>query len=75
MRPAPMPSGALQQAHHGERRDRLAAAAFADEPERLPARDLERDALDGGIRPAARREVDAEVVDGEEGVEVMRGTS
>ena len=50
-----------EDAEHGERRDALAAAGLADEAERLPRRDVERDAVDGVHLPARRLEPDAEV--------------
>ena len=40
--PAGDPPGRLQQLQDRERRDRLAAARFADQPERLALADLER---------------------------------
>ena len=57
-----------EQLQDGQRRDRLARAAFADQGQRLAAVQCERDTLDGldrvGAAPAAER--DAQVVDFEQ---------
>ena len=53
------------QDHTADRR--LAAAGFADEPERLAALDGKADAVHGADEAAAGVEGDAEVLDGEEG--------
>ena len=49
-----------------ERGDALPAARLADDPERLARRDVEGDPVDGVDEPAARPELDVEVLDGEE---------
>ena len=46
-----------------ERRDALAAARLADDPERLARRDVERDPVDGVDRPALGPELDLQVLD------------
>ena len=48
--------GAGQQAHDGERGDGLAAARFADEPERLAGRDREAHTVDDALIAAFRVE-------------------
>ena len=69
-------AGGLVQAQERAADGRLAASGLADEPERLAALDLERDAVDGlhvadvavHDDPASDREPDAEVVDLDERV-------
>ena len=56
-------AAAGQQAHHRERRDRLAAAGLADEAQRLAALDLERHVAHRVQRAARRGDVDAEALD------------
>ena len=55
-----------QQSHQRQRRDRLAAAGFADEPERLAALQRKADAAHGLRRAAAGVEANAEIVDGDQ---------
>ena len=50
-----------------ERRDALAAARLADDPERLAGRDVERDAVDSVHGAAPRPELDVQVLDRESG--------
>ena len=54
MRPAGDAAGRLHQPHDRQRGHRLAAARFADQPERLAGANLEADVVDGR-RPAPRR--------------------
>ena len=62
-----------QELQHGERRDRLARAGFADQRHRLALGDVEGDVVDGGDGLAALREGDGEVADGEEGLRSKGG--
>ena len=55
--------GGRKQAHQRERSHRLAAAGFADEPERLAGFDVERHVAHRMQRAARRRDVDREPVD------------
>src|SRR5205814_4858791 len=65
------------QAHDRERGDRLAAARLADDAERLPALERERDAVDCVHLALARPEEGAEVVDLEQAhyASLVRGSS
>src|SRR3569833_3890542 len=56
-----------QEVHHRLRRHLLAGAAFADDGERLAARERKRLAAHGVQDAVAEREIDAEVVDLEQG--------
>src|SRR5581483_9411200 len=60
-------SAVRQQSHQRQRRDRLAAAGFADEPERLAALQRKTDAAHGLRRAAAGVEADAEIADFDQG--------
>src|SRR5205823_15047988 len=60
------PPGPGQQAEQRKRRDALSATRLADDPQRLARCDLERDAVDRVDGAAARPELDAEIVDGEQ---------
>ncbi len=55
-----------QEPHDGQVRDGLAAARFADEPERLALVEIEGDAVDGEDALVMSSEANEEVVDGEE---------
>ena len=55
-----------REAHQRHRRDALAGAGLADDPEHLAALELERDAVDRAHDAVLRREVDLQVVDVEE---------
>ena len=52
----------------GQVRDALAAARFADDPQRLPGRQFKRHAIDRAHQAIVRLEVDVEVFDGEQRV-------
>ena len=56
----------LQEAHHGQRSDRLAGAAFADQAQRLALGQLQRDAVDDARPARICAEADDEIVDGED---------
>ena len=56
----------LQQAHHRQRCDRLAGAAFADQAQRLGFAHLQRDAIDDALAARVLAEADDEVVDVED---------
>ncbi len=60
-------AGRVDEPDHGEAGERLAGAGLADHAEDLAARDVERDAVDGGEEPASRGEGDAQVADGQDG--------
>ena len=57
------PRRRAEQAHHGERADRLAAAGLADDRQRAPGRHGVGQAVDGVDHAVARAELDGEVVD------------
>src|SRR5262249_55369328 len=54
-----------EEAEHGEPDRRLPATRLADEADGLPARDRERDVVDGVHRRVAKLDVDLQPVDGE----------
>ena len=60
------PGRARQQVHEGQRRQRLAAARFADQAQRLALAEREGDAAHGVQHAGGRRNVDAQVLDREE---------
>ena len=63
----------LQQAHHGERGDRLAGSALADHAQRLACVYPERDAVDDALAIRLLAEADHEIVDVEDdAVQVWR---
>ena len=57
-----------QQTEQRKCGDALAAAGFADDPERFPGGDLERDAVDRVHGPSSRPEVDAQILNREQGL-------
>ena len=60
------PAGPVDQAHHRERRHRLAAARLADDRERAALVDLEVDPVDRPQEALPRVEARAQVLDGEQ---------
>src|SRR5439155_1116091 len=62
---------ARQDPQNRERGHALAAARLADDPERLAARDVEGDAVDGVHDPTARPELDAQVLHRQQGLSVQ----
>ena len=62
------PTRPWEQAEERECCHALAAAGLADDPERLPGGDLERDPVDGVHGPSARPEVDAQILNREQGL-------
>ena len=58
--------GAVEDAHHGIRRDRLAGARLADDGQRLALGDRDVDVLHGLHRAAARCELHREIADVEQ---------
>ena len=57
------PRGLRDEAHERERGDRLPAAGFADEAERLAGLEVERHAVDGVHHAVAREELRVQVLD------------
>src|ERR1700732_1370727 len=61
-------AGRIDQADHGEARDRFAGAGFADHAEYLALGDIERNAVNAAQRAAAGRELHLKVAHGENGL-------
>ena len=60
------PAWRVKKADDGEAGQRLAGAGFADDPENLARRNVERDAVERDERPLSRCEFDAEIANREQ---------
>ena len=66
--------GRIDQADDRGAGERLAGAGFAHDAEHLARRDRERDIVDRGQRSAARRKLDAQMLDDQQGSAALRAS-